>query len=562
MHYCDKEEELSEKRKNKSKFNKNAEPEDTGVARMKLLCRTLRDDQLGLGSCILIFKTPYMVRETCKADLARIASVAPNLRYADLPQGFFSGDASSLTLRQEIEHRCPEIRKMTYNAGSEKAIENLATGTLWPNLEVLELNNLTLDPSTLRYVLSALESLQELKITGMQVFTDQLFAPSSALPPFPPVRSLVIERCPNVTVRGLQSYLSDPTISASLQHLELTGTGVQAWDVHTILTSSRRLQSFSIVESVEKAFPSHLNIPPLRSNSLQSLHFEITAAPSATYTAGTRTYHDYLATSLLANNLPALRQLYVRDHDFPEALVDFMPPMPGFMADSAPPNPFKPGANQGGNRYSTVSVSSTNMFGASPPQRGRGMPSSPPQQQGAFAPSSFSPPNKMHARGQSQQQGPRMPSGQIPQGLKNPLQIFTKGLDEMEWNVSQITPAQGHGRKASMSGGRPISFYGAGGDVNQAANRLSSMFIGTQKNGIKDDDDFGPFAPPPNVFGGGGARRGSNVSVQARPGRDSIMLPNGFGGVLEKKLKEGESANTGNDLKKAKKEAKNNRFMD
>lgn len=40
------------------------------------------------------------------------------------------------------------------------------------------------------------------------------------------------------------------------------------------------------------------------------------------------------------------------------------------------------------------------------------------------------------------------------------------------------------------------------------------------------------------------------------------MLPNGFGGVLEKKLKEGESANTGNDLKKAKKEAKNNRFMD
>lgn len=156
-----------------------------------------------------------------------------------------------------------------------------------------------------------------------------------------------------------------------------------------------------------------------------------------------------------------------------------------------------------------------------------------------------------------------MPSGPAPQGLKNPLQVFTKGLDEMEWNVSQITPAQGHGRKASMSGGRPISFYGAGGDVNQAANRLSSMFIGTQKGGIKDDDDFGPFAPPPNVFGGGGARRGSNVSMGgARPGRDSIMLPNGFGGVLEKKLKEGESANTGNDLKKAKKEAKNNRFMD
>ena len=53
--------------------------------------------------------------------MARIASVAPNLRYADLPQGFFSGDASSLTLRQEVEHRCPEIRKMTYTAGGEKA---------------------------------------------------------------------------------------------------------------------------------------------------------------------------------------------------------------------------------------------------------------------------------------------------------------------------------------------------------------------------------------------------------------------------------------------------------
>ncbi|RQM08592.1 hypothetical protein DH86_00000317, partial [Scytalidium sp. 3C] len=100
VHYCEREEILAEKRKRRSFLNRNAEPEDTAQARVRLLCRTLWEDPSGLALIVQFFKTPYMTRETCKPDLARVAAVASNLRYLDLPEGFYSDDPSCNTLKQ------------------------------------------------------------------------------------------------------------------------------------------------------------------------------------------------------------------------------------------------------------------------------------------------------------------------------------------------------------------------------------------------------------------------------------------------------------------------------
>ena len=164
MHYCEREEILSERRKRRSFLNRNAEPEDTARARVRLLCRALRDDTLGLGSLVLLIKTPYMTRETCKGDLARIVAVAPNLRYADFPDGFFTGDPTCMTLRQEVEQRCLDLRKMSYSHGAEKALEDVAGGYLWHNLEVLELSGLAVDPTTVRFALGSLRKLHTLNV--------------------------------------------------------------------------------------------------------------------------------------------------------------------------------------------------------------------------------------------------------------------------------------------------------------------------------------------------------------------------------------------------------------
>ena len=73
-----------------------------------------------------MLKLPYMTRETVKGDLARTVAALSNLRYVDLPDGFFTGDPSCLPLRQELQARCPDIRKMSYHSGLEDALELLA----------------------------------------------------------------------------------------------------------------------------------------------------------------------------------------------------------------------------------------------------------------------------------------------------------------------------------------------------------------------------------------------------------------------------------------------------
>ncbi|KAK2798418.1 hypothetical protein FQN49_008973, partial [Arthroderma sp. PD_2] len=111
VHYCELEIQLAAKRKKNSFLNHNAEPLDAPRTRLLLLMRTVRDSR-ALGCMVKSLRMPYMTREASKSELARTISVLPNLRYVDLPAGFFSDDASSQTLKHELLARCPDIRRM------------------------------------------------------------------------------------------------------------------------------------------------------------------------------------------------------------------------------------------------------------------------------------------------------------------------------------------------------------------------------------------------------------------------------------------------------------------
>ena len=277
---------------------------------MQLLSRTLREDHAGLSLKVQFLKTPYMTRETSKPDLARIAAVAPNLRYLDLPEGVFTDDPSCNTLKHEIQGRCPDLRKMSYMGGSERSLELLTRG-LWRNLEVLELANLNMDPTILRHVLGSLPRLRALKVSDMKTFNDQLFQHNDYLPPWPVLNELIFSNVPNVTAEGLVAYLFRSDTQDSLKTLSFTATGVHPSTLQQIVATTPRLTHLSIIEAVTTSFP--VGIPPLCSPSLDTLHYEITSASSAnSYTNTTASYYAYLTTSLISNGLPSLRKLYVR----------------------------------------------------------------------------------------------------------------------------------------------------------------------------------------------------------------------------------------------------------
>lgn len=427
VHYCELEYILAEKRKRRSKFNRNAEPESTPLVRLQLLCRTLRDDAPHLGPLVQFLKTPYMTRETCKADLARTVAVLPNLRYVDLPEGFFMDDPSCHTLKQEVQARCPDIRKMSFVSGAERSLESLAGGTVWRNLEVLELTRLNMDPTILRHVLGSLPYLRALKITDMKSFNDELFQHSDYLPPFPPLAELVFHDTPNVTADGLSSYLFRTDTQSALTTLSLTTTGVQPSTLHSILSTAPELLHLSITESVSTSFPASSSIPPLSSASLRTLHYEITSATSGnSYVNTTASHYAYLTSSLLQNGLSSLEELYVRDPDFPESLIDLAPPVPAFAYD--PDN-----------------------FSQSPPKSPFSRPDRPL--------STLSSNNPFAPRA--------LPSPQKSLGLKQPLEVYSKGLDEMEWNFAKVQPPTAPGRRGSMTNPRPVSSYGLGDSMGK-----------------------------------------------------------------------------------------------
>jgi len=278
-----------------------------------------------------------MTRETCKPDLARAVAGCPNLRYVDLPEGFFTGDQSCNLLRQELLTHCPDLRSMKYHSGSEQFLQQLAQRQ-WQAIEVLELQELRVEPATLRIVLASLPVLHELSVKSLPSFTDVIFADSPQLPPFPPLQTLKISKCRSLSAAGIIRYLEAPQNREILTTLSLKDTSVTVPDLASVLGSAIHLTAFTYIQTVSSALPLD-PLPPLQSRTLQTLHYEITPSESlgdfpAALTKPTDSHHAYLTQSLLSNNLPSLHTLSVRDPDLPQMLL-LAPPQPSF-APSAP----------------------------------------------------------------------------------------------------------------------------------------------------------------------------------------------------------------------------------
>lgn len=339
VHYCKLEEIFTEKRRRKSRRD-----EDVPAVRMRLLTNTLRDNDW-LASLVQFLKLPYMTREMCKADLARAVAVCPNLRHVDLPDGFYSGDPSCNLLRQELQTHCPDLRKMKYHAGSEQFFQHLAQRQ-WQALEVLELHQLRIDPSTFRIVLASLPVLHELSVSSVSCFTDEIFADSPSIPPFPPLQTLAITECHSLTALGLTRYLEKAQNREVLTALSLKDTGVTVPDLPSLLWSATNLLSLAITQTVSQPLPLE-PLPPLQSSTLHTLHYEILPSDDMNLNIAlqnpTTSHYTYLTTSLQSGYLSSLTSLYIRDPTLPETLL-LTPPQPPFSPVSpTSPKPPTPG---------------------------------------------------------------------------------------------------------------------------------------------------------------------------------------------------------------------------
>ena len=389
---------------------------------------------------------PYMTRETCKADLARTVSVLPNLRYVDLPEGFFSDVSSSGTLRQELQHRCPEIRNMKYHTGAETSFTLLAHSRLWQNLEKLELVGLQVEPDTLLYVLASLPTLQEVKLGEIPSLDDTIFGQNNSLPPFPPLTTLHLEGTPSITAFGLIAYLSRPQTRELLIRLSLSTTGVLPQDLHTVLSCAPHLSYLMINETVSRSFPLK-PVPPLASGSLRTLHYEIFSS-SHSPNPPSDSYYTYIVSSLLSGALPCLRKLYVFSSSLPELLL-IVPNAPFVGSDRL--NRFSAGSSI----YST--------------------PSQPMPMFGALS---------LSSHGDS-------------------LNIYTKSPEtiETEWSLTTLDlPSERNGRRGSASATRPRSLVAS--DRSWSPNSGS----GRSKDSILVGNGFGGYLTVPNEDGGGRGR--------------------------------------------------------
>ncbi|EEQ28957.1 F-box domain-containing protein [Microsporum canis CBS 113480] len=383
VHYCELEIELAAKRKKNSFLNHNAEPLDAPRTRLMLFMRTVRDSR-ALGLMVKSLRMPYMTREANKSELARTVSVLPNLRYVDLPAGFFSDDTLSHTLKQELLARCPDIRRMKFARGAEGSFSRMPKTKGWPNLEVLELSGLNIETNLLRTVLGYFERLTDLKLEDMPSLEDTVFKSVATLPAFPPLQRLTLTDTPKITSQGLCWYLSSPRSRDALRHLSVANTGVEPQRLHEVLAQAPLISSLSMQQEVTREFPPD-HVPPLASGSLRLLHYEITSeCGSYGVQALSTSYYTYLMSSLLTGALPGLTDLYVRDANFPETLM------------LAPPPP---------------------VFG----DGGR----------------------QSHAGA----------------GLNQALSVYSKGVDELEWNFTAYQPFAEGGRR--MSASRPVSLHGA-----------------------------------------------------------------------------------------------------
>lgn len=410
VHYCEREVLLAAKRKRRSFFDRNGDPVDAPQARLELLMRSVRESQ-GLANMVLSLRMPYMTREANKANIARTISVLPRLRHVDLPTGLYSDEPSCMALKQELMMRCPDLRRMSYRHGAEVGFARLPGSQLWSNLEQLELCGLQIEAGIFRNGLASFPRLRVLTLEELPWLDDTALAAQAPLSPFPALQELTIRDAPNVTASGLASILSAPVNRAALQSLTLTSTGIAPAALHEILSLAPRLQSLSMIQEVDRSF-AMAQVPPMASKSLRLLHYEITSETDnhgLPPVAGS--YYTYLISSLMSHSLPTLRDLYVREANFPDTLL-------------------------------------------------------------------LAPPPRLFGGGEN---GPQAVGG----GLAQPLNVYSKGLDELEWNFTPYDPDPVAGRRSKT---RPVSFQEA---------QLSRSWGGEARKSVLVGNGFGGFLAVP-----------------------------------------------------------------
>lgn len=340
VHYCDREADLSAQRDRSSFIGRNGTLKDPPQERLHLFSRSVRENRF-LACQVQYLKTPYMTREICIADLARTVSVLPNLRYVDLPDGFYHDDPSSNTVRQELQARCGDIRQMKYASGAEGSFQRLLRARQWPNLEAVELLHLAVDPATIPDVFASLKALRHVKFTSLQSLDDSVFGSMHmTTSPFPPIAVLEFRNTPNISAKGLLAYLSCPEVKETLQSLTLADTGILPSDHCQILATAPSLTTLHVVGSVFPALPQS-HTPLLASGSLRILHYEISCADSSPISLSVPSdpYYSYLSSSILTGCLPALSQLYALSTSLPTMLL--RSPQPAFAVDGSN-NPYRP----------------------------------------------------------------------------------------------------------------------------------------------------------------------------------------------------------------------------
>lgn len=394
--------------------------------------RSVRESQ-GLGNMVLSLRMPYMTREANKANIARTISVLPHLRFVDLPTGLFSDEPSCAALKQELMVRCPDLRRMTYRHGAEGSFARVPGSQLWMNLAKLELTGLQIEAGILRNGLASFSRLRDLTLEDLPWLDDAAFAVNGPFPPFPALQQLTIRDAPHVTASGLVAFLASPSNRATLRSLTLASTGLLPSTLYQILSVAPHLQSLSVIQEVSRSFPSE-QVPPMASTSLRLLHYEITSGSEnhgLPPVAGS--YYTYLMTSLLSRSLPGLRDLYVRDAQFPDTLL-------------------------------------------------------------------LAPPPRLFGGGEN---GPQV----VDRSLSQPLNVYSKGLDELEWNFTPYDPETSFGRSGTRT--RPVSFQEAQLSRSWGGDARKSVLVGNGFGGflaVPADDDERPKSS-------GGSKRASRQDL-------------------------------------------------
>lgn len=482
VHYCRREAVLSDRRKI-SRFNVNGIPEDPAVARLKLFCRTVRDDATRRGHVVQYLKTPYMLRESCFVELAQTIAVLPNLMYVDLPEGMFSDEQAYATLRLGVERRCPNLRKATYAAGSERSFANLMTGQIWPFLEVLELKRLGVDPAILRGVLVSLPRLRALKVAGSFGLSDEALSTDPNLYPLPALKELVLKDTPGLTCAGLAEYLSFHETQQALTVLTLKDTGIQASELQEVLALAPSMETLVIQSKISRAFPLEKQFKLLVHDKLRTLRYEISASAAAS-PYDTKGYYTYLASSIMSGGLPKLQRLYVLNEEFPDQLQGIPPVTPGLAPPLTPglARPQTPVRTRAGSISSSVHSRGPSLC-VSPPDQGLLSPTSPGRQR---IPRSMEP-NRFSSNN---------PYGQAAGGVRRStasahstqtLEVYTKSDELGKWNFARVDSLT---KSAARAARRPSSSYGLEADVTgHGWNR------GDARRSIMVNDGAGLFLP-------------------------------------------------------------------